>query len=267
MESEEIDLSGISKQDLANTDVDPVSKDLNIYVETIAWMVKVNPRVYENQGTAGSPYNIMAAGKAFARCHELITTIAANWTNMIRNKVLWDSAELYFDAEEEFYINDPQSGKSIFCVTCGEDMAAHIWSRFLVAAASCVTNQRVTDDQLCRFIKDAADYGVKILLNPAPEDDTPYPHDLPPDQPDAMMEQGTLEKAALKKAGAASSINPEVDPLITAGLARLTSLYHDKAHWQALPTTRMAPKKIKTLPLYDVPQHLHNIGYNRGGWT
>lgn len=82
-----------------------------------------------------SVYNITISGKAFERCHEVIKTIAASWTNMIRNRICYDGAEEYFDAEEEISINDPVSGKNIFCVTAGEHMAEQIWSRFLVAAA------------------------------------------------------------------------------------------------------------------------------------
>lgn len=121
----------------------------------------------------------------------------------------------------------------------------------------------MSDAQLCRFIKDAADYGVDVLLNPEPEDDHPYRYDLPSDEADAIMDQHFLEKGAAIAAAVAAGLKPQVDPLVEAGLARLSALYHNKARWQSLKSTREAPKKIKPHNLYKyyTPPHLHNKGY------
>lgn len=84
----------------------------------IASIAKVYPREYEYSHEQPveyktrlgellqSVYNIMASAKAFERCHALIKTAAASWTNMARNEVSFDSVEKYFDAEDEVYIYD-----------------------------------------------------------------------------------------------------------------------------------------------------------------
>eukprot|EP01034_Spumella_vulgaris_P031455 gene31455-38848_t len=57
----------------------------------------------------------------------------------------------------------PENGASAFFIRNGDEIAGEIWTRFLLSAASSTNTEKVTDEQLAQFVKDASDYEVKIL--------------------------------------------------------------------------------------------------------
>lgn len=148
-------------------------------------------------------YNIAVKSKReFVRCHGIIQYVADCWDNInaIPKRTAVD--ETFF--EEDFDLEDSQTGKQILSASSSfTEILQPLWSEFLLSAAGCTSDDRVSDEVMFRFIKDATDYGVNVLK--------------------ATKEDGARKTTAL------------MDP----GMTRLVTLYNMKSSWQGLNTVRV----------------------------
>lgn len=191
-----------------------------------------------------SVYNIChESAKAFERCHEIIKTIADSWDQMHSIPIRGGLRSYFDDFRGQ---NATENG----------EMTYFIWPQFLLAAASCTTDQQVGDDTLARFIKDAADYGVDVLMNPdgegvdfaADEDQRRHAGDHGDGHGVGTAEPA--DDATTKEEAAVKSMQK-------AGLARLTAVFQDKARWEHLPTVRKTYKRKRGIDRrFSGPLHL-----------
>ncbi len=226
-------LSGVSDEDFGNTDAILIKKELNGFVKTVAKMVNDDWHDgYEEQGAKVSEYkqrvgkilqsvyNVSVKSQMqFLRCHEIIKLVADTWANMLSIPIRGCMQEIFNEDGEKISVNNTITCYNVFRIEGGDEMAEKIWSRFLIAAVSCTNDEKVSDETLSQFIKDASDCKVNILSNPADEE-------LNEDE----QEEEEVIAAAIKTA--ATSV----------GMTRLTAIYTNKALWSALPSSLQVHK-------------------------
>ncbi|KAJ1424114.1 hypothetical protein B484DRAFT_398428 [Ochromonadaceae sp. CCMP2298] len=271
-------IEGVSAEDFEHTDLKVLKPLLNKHVKELLKMVRADWHDgYEEQGMEIVEYmdqvrpmlqavfNIsVKSQKAFERCHEIIKIIADSWANMKTINMRGGVEEEYEKILRGGVIDHIVVQNSYYSVRCGgedenqafvvrggNDMALKMWPRFLLAAASCTSSDKVSDEVLSRFIKDAADYGVQVLS--APEDEEEQEVAVKAVKVMAMAKEGEGEEDDDEEE------EEEVDEAAayrSAGLRRLSAVYRTGA-WEALPSTRKkhAQKRIGD-SRFDGPQHL-----------
>ncbi|KAJ1421725.1 hypothetical protein B484DRAFT_433155 [Ochromonadaceae sp. CCMP2298] len=109
-------------------------------------------------------------------------------------------------------------------------MALKMWPRFLLAAASCTSSAKVSDELLARFIKDAADFKVLVLSAPQDEEDKP--------------KENSSRDTTKEERGVQTTVEEEAAASRAVGLARLAKVFNAK-EWEDLPSTRKVHKTKK----------------------
>jgi hypothetical protein len=246
-------IEGISEEDFKNTDALLVKKLLITgHVKQLIKLVKADWHDgYEEQGEEighykaslgpilQAIYNISVIGeKEFVRCHEVIKVVAESWINMEAVPMRGSVSDDFISCDSiDLSVEVPGNGATAFYIRNGNEIAGEIWTRFLLAAASSTNSEKVSDEQLAQFIKDASDYEVKVL--------------------DPIVDRDAGEECFDR--------NAEQTAQYTAGLARLTTLFNDKSKWEDLDTCRSKGKRIKVVDRrFSGPKHLRTRDYDSG---
>ena len=244
-------IEGISDEDFKNTDALLVQKLLiKGHVKNLIQLVQADWHDgYDFQEdeigrykTSLEPilqavYNISVIGeKEFVRCHDIIKVIADSWVNLIAVPKR-GGVEEYFTTYNDIRISVkvPGNGATVFTTRDGNEILREMWTRFLLAAASNTTMEKVSDEQLLQFIKDASDYEVNVL--------------------EPIVNVDAADECFQR--------NTEDTLRYSDGVTRLAALFNDKLKWGHLPTCRKPIKRIKVIDRrFAGPKHLRTRNYD-----
>ncbi|KAJ1398367.1 hypothetical protein B484DRAFT_484110, partial [Ochromonadaceae sp. CCMP2298] len=206
-------LEGVSAEDFELADLKGLKPIITKHVRDLAKMVNADWHDgYEEQGQEISEYMGKVATMlqavysisvqsqtGFERCHEIIKLIVDSWEDFksipMQGSVedqftsLQDGGNDYGGPETKIKVNNCET--RVFDIKDGDEMALKMWPRFLLAAASCTScdkilhiytcttlynndypsSDKVTDEMLGRFIKDAADFQCAVLSAPYGEEE------------------------------------------------------------------------------------------------